>query len=93
MRFKLDEYLNQFAWSQAQCAREADISVSVIGRVLRGETISRRNAEKLVKAIDAKLKAQGVRERITLDSLEGLHISTLTRKRRAIVEQLPEAGS
>jgi ribosome-binding protein aMBF1 (putative translation factor) len=93
MRFKLDEYLNQFAWSQTQCAKEADVSVSVIGRVLRGETISRRNAEKLVKAIDAKLKAQGVRERITLDSVADLHISTLTRKRRAKIEQVPEAGS
>ncbi len=83
MRFTLDEYLNQFSWSQAQCAREADVSVSVVGRVLKGDTISRRNAEKLIRAIDAKLKAQGVRERVTLDSLEGLHISQLRRKRRA----------
>jgi len=83
MRFTLDEYLNQFSWSQAQCAREADVSVSVVGRGLKGDTISSRNAEKLIRAIDAKLKAQGVRERVTLDSLEGLHISQLRRKRRA----------
>jgi hypothetical protein len=83
MRFTLDQYLNQFSWSQAQCAREADVSVSVVGRVLKGERISRRNAEKLIRAIDAKLKAQGQKERITLDSVEGLHISELKRKRRA----------
>jgi transcriptional regulator with XRE-family HTH domain len=83
MRFTLDEYLNQFSWSQAECAREADVSVSVVGRVLKGETISRRNAEKLIKAIDAKLRAQGQKEHVTLDSLEGLHISELRRKKRA----------
>jgi transcriptional regulator with XRE-family HTH domain len=93
MRLKLDEYLNQFSWSQAQCAREADVSVSVVGRVLKGERISRRNAEKLVKAIDAKLKSQGVHERVTLDSVDGLIISDLKRKRRAKVSELPEASS
>lgn len=82
MRLALGEYMNHFAWSQAQFAREAECSTTVISRALNGEVISRRNAEKIVAAIDRKLKAQGVKDRITVESINGLRISDYRRKKR-----------
>ncbi len=81
MRLTLGAYLDHFAWSQAQLAREADCSTTVVSRVLNGETISRRNAEKIVAAIDRKLKLQGVRDRITVESIEGLRIADYQRSK------------
>lgn len=81
MRLPLDKYLDQLSWSQADLARQAEISVSVVRRVLNGEAISRRNAKKIVQALDENLHAQGEgNEHMTLANVEGIQISELHRK-------------
>lgn len=83
MRLTLDKYLDQLSWSQADLARQAEVSVSVVRRVLNGEAISRRNAKKIVQALDQNLHAQGEEsQHMTLASIEGIHITELHRKRK-----------
>lgn len=84
MRLALSEYMDHFSWSQAEMAREADVSTGVIDRALKGETISRRNAKKIVTAIDRNLKLQGVRDRVTIASFNGLNVSPIRRSSRKV---------
>lgn len=85
MRLTLEQYLNQLGWSQAQCAREADVSVTVVARVLNHERINRKSAERLVNALNQKLHEQGSREYITLESIDGLVISNLRREKKSLL--------
>lgn len=81
MRLTLDQYLDQLSWSQADLAREAEVSVSVVRRVLNGEAISRRNAKKIVQTLDQQFHALSeFNEHMTLASIEGIQISDLHRK-------------
>jgi Helix-turn-helix len=79
---RLADYLNGFSWSQADLAREADISVASVARAINGDAISRRNAQSIISALDKKLQAQGAKGHVTLGSVRGLHITDLKRKRR-----------
>jgi hypothetical protein len=73
--------MDSFAWSQAQLAREADVSTSVVARVLKNESISRRNAEKILAAINRKYKAMGGRDPVALSDFPDIHITSLHKAR------------
>jgi transcriptional regulator with XRE-family HTH domain len=77
---KLADYMDNFGWSQAELAREADISAQTVARALAGETLSRRNAVKIVEAIERKWQNQGLKGHITLASIKGLKVADLQRK-------------
>lgn len=79
---RLSDYLDRFSWSQAQLAREAGVSPQCVARALRGETITRRNAEAIIAAIQRKYREQGLKGAITTASVKGLHISELRRTKR-----------
>ena len=87
---RLSEYLNRFSWSQADLAREADISVSSVARALSGQAISRRNANAIIEALDKQHRTLGATGHITLSSVRGLHITELKRKRRRGKAEEPE---
>jgi hypothetical protein len=78
---RLSEYLDRFSWSQADLAREADINSQTVARALSGDTISRRNANAIVRAVGTQWTRQGMSGHITLASIRGLHITGLRRKR------------
>lgn len=78
---RLSDYLDRFSWSQAQLARAAGVSPQSVARALKGETITRRNAEAIIEALQRKFKAQGLKGAVTMASIKGLHISNLRRKR------------
>ena len=73
---RLAEYLDKLSWSQADLAREAGISVSSVARALKGDPISRRNANAIVKALGT-----GTHHAVTLAEVKGLHITELKRKK------------
>ncbi len=78
---RLSEYLDKYAWSQAELARRAGISTQSVARALSGEAISRRNAEAIAGAISAREKTLGAKNNITASDIHGLHITRLKRKR------------
>jgi ribosome-binding protein aMBF1 (putative translation factor) len=80
MPLTLAQYLDRFSWSQRELARQAKVSPHCIRRALAGETIARRNADKIVEALDLKFQKQGAKAHITLGSIHGLKIASLTRK-------------
>ncbi len=73
----LADYLHAFTWSQAELARQADISEHCVRRALAGERISRRNAEKIITALDRRFQAQGAKAHITIGSIQGLALADL----------------
>ena len=84
---KLADYLNAFTWSQADLAREADVSTQTVARALKGHTIARRNANKIIAALDRKWQANGGKGHISQASIRGLKVAELQRKRpRHIVD-------
>ena len=83
MQMTLAEYLDKFSWSQAELSRQAGVSVHCVQRALAGEKIARRNAEKIVVALDRKFQQQGPRGHIVMGSIKGLQIAELQRKQPA----------
>ena len=83
MLMTLAEYLDKFSWSQADLAREADVSAHCVRRALAGEKIARRNAQKIVGALDRKFQTQGAKAHITMGSIKGLQIADLQRKEKS----------
>lgn len=79
---RLIDYLNAYSWSQAELARRAEIAPSTVARALAGNAIARRNADKIVAALDAKHLEQGARGHIVLASVRGLHITEVRRKKK-----------
>ncbi len=79
----LAEYLDKFLWSQAELSRQANVSIHCIRRALAGDKITRRNAEKIVGALDRKFQAQGAKGHIVMGSIKGLQIAELHRKKPA----------
>lgn len=89
---KLADYLNNYGWSQADLAREADISPQTVARALAGETLSRRNAAKIVEALDRKWETHA-KGHLTLASIRGLKVAELTRKTSSRIKQSEETAS
>lgn len=83
MQMNLAQYLDKFSWSQVDLAREAGISVHCVRRALAGERIARRNAQKIVEALDRKFQTQGPKGHIAMGSIKGLQIAELKRKSHA----------
>ncbi len=79
---RLIDYLNAYAWSQAELARRADIAPSTVARALAGNPIARRNADKIVMALEEKHKAIGGPGHIVLASVRGLKITDTHRNTR-----------
>ena len=77
----LADYLNMFSWGQADLAREAEVSTHTVSRALNGEKIARRNAQKIVEALDRKFQGQGAKGHIAMGSIKGLKIAELQRKK------------
>lgn len=73
---RLNEYLDMYSWSQADLAREASISVQSVARALEGDTITRRNANSIVAAIDTRWSKQG---------RPGRRCSVSPKKKRSII--------
>jgi transcriptional regulator with XRE-family HTH domain len=88
---KLADYLNNYGWSQADLAREADISPQTVARALAGETLSRRNAAKIVEALDRKWQTHA-KGHLTLASIRGLKVTELTRKTSGRTKQSEETA-
>jgi len=78
---RLSEYLDKYAWSQAELARRAGISTQSVARALSGQAISRRNAEAIVAVINQHEKVLGSKTAVTLADVRGLHITKLQRKK------------
>lgn len=82
MQLTLEQYLDRFAWSQAELCRQAGVSEGVVRRALNGEKIARRNAEKIVEALDRKFQQKGAKGgHIAMGSIKGLQIAELQRKK------------
>ncbi|HET8840783.1 MAG TPA: helix-turn-helix transcriptional regulator [Ktedonobacteraceae bacterium] len=79
MQLTLAEYLNRFSWSQARLCRESGVSEGVVRRALRGETISRDSADKIIEALDRKFREKGAKGHIVMGSITGLKIADLQR--------------
>ncbi len=77
---QLADYLNTFAWSQADLARAAGVSPHCVARALTGKRISRRNAAKIVAALDEQWQKQATKGHITMASIRGMQIAPLHRK-------------
>ena len=89
----LAEYLDKFLWSQTELSRQANVSIHCIRRALAGERIARRNAEKIVSALDRKFLAQGAKGHIVMGSIKGLQIAELQRKKSSNAEANQAAES
>lgn len=92
---KLADYLNAFSWSQADLAREADISTQTVARALKGHVIARRNANAIVTAINRRWQLGGGKGHISLASIRGLKVAELQRSgskkpKHSTQEELPE---
>lgn len=90
MQLTLEQYLDRFAWSQAELCRQAGVSEGVVRRALNGEKIARRNAEKIVDALDRKFREKGAKGGIAMGSIKGLQIAELQRKKSGKVETAQE---
>lgn len=77
---KLADYLDMFSWSQADLAREADVSTHCVSRAINGKTIARRNAQKILEALNRQFQAQGGKAFIGMGSIKGLQIAALQHK-------------
>jgi hypothetical protein len=53
----------------------------VVRRALKGEKIARRNAEKIIAALDWKFQDSGAKGHIVMGSIKGLQIAELQRKK------------
>lgn len=80
----LIEYLDRFWWTQTQLANEAHVSTHTISRAVCGETISRRNAIKIVEALERKLQSQGTNVHLDVSSIKGLQVAALQSKAKAL---------
>lgn len=78
---RLADYLNMFAWSQADLAREAGVSTHCVSRAINGKRIARRNAAKMLEALNRRFAEQGGNAYITMASIKGLQIAELTHKK------------
>ena len=74
---RLGDLLNKFGWSQADLARNAQVSTTTIRRVFLQENISRRNAQKIVDACSAKLHIE-----LSIPDINELHITDYQRPNR-----------
>lgn len=74
---RLGDLLNKFGWSQADLARHAQVSTTTIRRVFLQESISRRNAQKIVEACSEKLHIE-----LSIPDINELHISDYQRPNR-----------
>lgn len=86
---KLIDYLNQHSWSKADLARNADVSIGTVTKALSGEPIARRNAAKIIAALQSeheRLKQPGI---ITLASIRGLKISDVKRHKPRATKEVP----
>jgi len=81
VQLTLEQYLNRLSWSQAELCRQADVSEGVVRRALKGEKIARRNAEKIIAALDWKFQASGAKGHIVMGNIKGLQIAELQRKK------------
>lgn len=79
MKKTLKDYLDMFSWSQADLAREAQVSTHCVRRALRGEPIARRNASAIADALTARLQSQGVKGTIGVQSIHGLKLADVQR--------------
>lgn len=87
---KLADYLDMFLWSQADLAREADISTHCVSRAINGKRIARRNAQKILEALNRQFQAQGGKAFIGMASIKGLQIADLQRKTSGQAKQSEE---
>lgn len=71
---RLTDYLDRYSWSQSDLAREAGISVQSVKRALDGESITRRNANAIVTAIDLQWAKQGGNGHVVLTSQRGKYL-------------------
>ena len=77
MAKRLETYLNDLIWSQAELARRADVSDATIKRALDGLPITKASALKIVKAIGDEIG-----ERLTIRDFSGLKVEAVTSKKR-----------
>jgi transcriptional regulator with XRE-family HTH domain len=86
---RLSEYLDRYAWSQAEFARQAGISTQSVSRALSGHAVSRRSAEAIIVIINAQEKMLGTRRPVLLTDIQDLHITGLQRRKKV---QQPQPG-
>jgi len=77
MAKRLETYLNDLIWSQAELARRADVSVATVKRALDDLPITRETALKMAKAIGDEIG-----ERLTIRDFSGLKVEAITTKKR-----------
>jgi hypothetical protein len=86
---RLADYLDMFTWSQADLAREAEVSTHCVSRAINGKRIARRNAQKIIDALNRKFAAQGAKAYIGMGSIKGLQIAELQRKKPGSRRETP----
>jgi hypothetical protein len=79
---RLSDYMDDLSWSQNELARRARISNSSVGRALRHEPISRRNANAILGALSSELKKP-----VRMTEVEGLKVAAIRRRKTPTGQQ------
>lgn len=74
---RLETYLNDLIWSQAELARRTGLSVVTINRAMHDLPITKASALKIARAIGEELG-----ERLTIRDFTGLKVEAVTMKKR-----------
>lgn len=74
---RLGDLINKLSWSQADLARNAGVSTTTVRRVLLGQSISRRNAQAICKALGDALEL-----RLESTDINEMHITDYERPQR-----------
>ncbi len=71
---RLVDYLDTLNWTQTDLADQADVSPSTVKRVLKGQTVSRKNATAICEALTKAMKRE-----IAIKDVNELHTPAVER--------------
>src|SRR5690242_8981850 len=74
---RLESYLNDLMWSQAELARRTGMSVVTVNRAVHDMPITKASALKIAKVIGDEIG-----EKLTLKDFSGLKVEAVTTKKR-----------
>lgn len=81
---RLGDLLNKLGWAQADLARKANVSTTTVRRVFLQQSISRRNAQKIVDTLSEALRIP-----LECPDINELHISDYQRPQRQKIPRPP----
>jgi transcriptional regulator with XRE-family HTH domain len=81
---RLGDLLNKLGWGQADLSRNAGVSTTTIRRVFLQQSVSRRNAQKMVNTLGDALHIP-----LEISDINELHISDYQRPERQKIPRPP----